>query len=939
MLSINEIKVRASEFSRNYSKATSENADKQTFYNDFFNIFGLSRKRVASFEYNVSKLGNKRGSIDLLWKGILLVEHKSKGQNLDKAYTQAIDYFEGLKEEELPIYVLVSDFSKFKLYDLETNSTEEFNLSELYNKVHLFNFMTGRTKVEFKEEPQVNIEASNLMASFFDTLAENHPNNSELELFLIRIMFCLFAEDTGIFEKGYFTDFIENKTKEDGSDLGSQINHIFQTLNTPIAKRPKIIDEELNNFEYINGKLFEGSISIFSFNSKMRENLLKCCYFDWSKISPAIFGSLFQSVTNQEKRRKLGEHYTTEKNILKTIKPLFLNELCREFNNIKTLKTNKDKSLREFQSKLAKIKILDPACGCGNFLIIAYREIRKLETEILNILSKTQLGTKEEATQSSLSKDFVSKVDVDNFYGFEIETFPAKIAEVAMWLMDHLMNLELSNILGVTYARIPLQKSANIIIANALTINWENYLNPQDCTYILGNPPFVGSKMMSTNQRNELENVTNGIKGNGTLDYVCSWYFKAAQYIQNTNIKVAFVSTNSICQGEQVGILWGSLLNRYKISINFAHQTFIWESEARAKAHVYCIIVGFSLKTNEVKEKTIFEYQNTKGEAIEYKVTNINPYLVDAENIVISSRQKPICTILQNIPEMKFGNMPLDGGHLLFSNEEKIEFIKKEVRAEKFIKPLISAREFLNGEQRWCLWLVDASPEELKAMPEVLKRVEKIKEYRLKSDRDKTRSLATTPTLFGEIRNNQENYLAIPQVSSENRVYIPIAFFGKEDICNSTCLNISNATLYHFGVLTSKMHMAWVKYVCGRLEGRFRYSKDIVYNNFPWAKLTPKQQEKIEIKAQNVLNVREKFTKSSLANLYSPLTMPAELSKAHMELDKAVDEAYSSDFKTLFSSESKRVAFLFSLYKNYLNELTNFEEKSTKNKRKNKNKA
>ena len=676
---------------------------------------------------------------------------------------------------------------------------------------------------------------------------------------------------------------------------------------------------------------------------------------------------------NPKERRNLGAHYTSETNILKLIKPLFLDDLWKEFESVNHDPTK----LTKFHYKIAQLRFLDPACGCGNFLIITYRELRLLEFSVIIALQKLN---KRIHQMEFIDITLFFKVNVDKFFGIEYEEFPARIAEVAMWLIDHQMNMYCSIETGEKLFRIPLVKSAKIVHGDALKINWNHLLNEENTIqiqakdaeiiirslihepdvrygkaqlivehynlvdeftetkpdakydYILGNPPFIGSKIMSQSQRNSVVKEFDNIQGAGVLDYVTAWYIKAAKYIQDTKIKVAFVSTNSIVQGEQTSILWGQMLNKYKIKIHFAHRTFKWSNEAKGNAAVYCVIVGFYYSPFEGCPqdgvvKRIFEYENIKGEAHELIVKNINPYLVDAKDLLITKRTTPIC----NVPKMSFGNMPLDGGHLLLSDEEKTEFLIREPNAAKFIKPLISAYEFLNGKKRWCLWLVDAVPNELKQLPEVFKRVDLVKKFRLASVRKHTLEKANYSTLFGEIRDFGESFIVVPRVSSENRKYIPMGFFDKNSIVSDTCLAIPDGTLYHFGVLMSTIHMAWVKYICGRLESRFRYSKDIVYNNYPWPENpTDKQIKAIEAAAQKVLDARLASYKNPLSALYHPLLMPPALTKAHNELDKTVDLAYRSQ---PFTSEANRMVFLFELYEKYTADLfTKEKSKGKKNK-------
>ncbi len=905
-LSWNEIKDRAVKFSKEWEDTANEEADAKPFLVEFFNVFGISSKKVATFEHKVKKLNEADGYIDLLWKGTILVEMKSRGKNLDKAYQQAKDYLHGLKQHELPKYILISDFETFRLYDQEEEKTVEFKMNELVNNVQHFGYILGYQKKSFKEQDPANIKAAELMGKIHDRLKEIGYDGHPLEVYLVRLLFCLFAEDTTIFNKQQFQDFIEQRTSEDGSDLAAKIQELFQVLNTPNDKRFKNLDEQLNDFPYVNGKLFEEVLPTASFDSKMRQALLDCCYIDWSKISPAIFGSMFQSVMNPIERRNLGAHYTSEKNILKLIKPLFLDELWNEFEAVKG---NKNK-LQEFHKKISELKFLDAAAGCGNFLVITYRELRLLEIEILRSLNKSGQGF--------LDIREIILLDVDMMYGIEYEEFPARIAEVAMWLIDHQMNMLISNEFGQYYVRLPLKKAAKIIHGDAMEIEWESLVPKDKLSYIISNPPFLGSKIMKQIQRDQIVKQFDNSEGSGVLDFVTGWYVKAAKYIQDTKIKVGFVSTNSIVQGEQTSILWGQMLNKYGIKIHFAHRTFKWSNEAKGNAAVYCVIIGFA--NFDTNNKSIFEYEDIKGEAHELKVKNINPYLIDAKDIFIGKRRKPICTV----PEISFGSMPNDGGNFLFTNEEKNDFVKQEPKSEKFFKPLISAHEFLNGHKRWCLWLKNVNPTDLKETKLVTDRVENVRKHRAESTRQATQKLAAFPTLFGEARQPQSDYVLIPRHSSENRKYIPLGFFDKDSIASDSCLFIEGAKLYHFGVLMSTMHMVWVKSICGRIKSDYRYSNELVYNNFAWAdNPSDKQIKLVEVAAQKILDVRAEFPNSSLADLYDTLTMPPALVKAHNDLDKAVDLAYRPQ---PFTSEAKRMEFLFELYEKYTADLFTTEK-------------
>jgi len=658
-LSWNEIKERSVRFSKEWENTINEIAEAKPFIEAFFDVFGITRKRVGTFEHRVKKLDDADGYIDMLWKGTILIEMKSRGKNLDKAFIQAKDYICGLKEHELPKYILVCDFHTFRLFDTEENKTIEFTINNFVNYVQHFGFIAGYQKQIYKEQDPVNIKAAELMGKLHDRLKEIGYGGHPLERYLVRILFCLFAEDTTIFDKQQFQNYILERTSEDGSDLASKIQELFQVLNTPSDKRFSNLDEQLNAFPYINGKLFEEVLPSASFDTAMRKVLLDCCYLNWSKISPAIFGSMFQCVKNPVERRNLGAHYTSEKNILKLIKPLFLDELWREFE---TLKGNKNK-LIEFHKKISALKFLDPACGCGNFLVIAYRELRLLEIEILRALNATGQGF--------LNVRDIIWLDVDMMYGIEYEEFPARISEVAMWLIDHQMNMAVSEEFGQYFIRLPLKKAANIIHGNALQLDWKEIISPSELSYILGNPPFVGKHLQNEQQKIDMDKVFHGVNGTGILDYVTAWYVKAGEYIRDTNIKVGFVSTNSIAQGEQVGILWNLLYGKYNIKIHFAHRTFKWGNEAKGNAAVHVVIIGFACY--DTNEKYLYEYENIKADALVRKVSNINPYLVESADLIITKRKNPIC----KSPQMQWGNKPVDGGNLILNNEEKAFLIKK----------------------------------------------------------------------------------------------------------------------------------------------------------------------------------------------------------------------------------------------------------------------
>ncbi|WP_026688801.1 class I SAM-dependent DNA methyltransferase [Alteribacter aurantiacus] len=901
MLSWNEIRVRAIRFAKEWQDETSENAEAKTFWDEFFNVFGISRRRTASFEKKVKTLGGKSGYIDLLWKGVLLVEHKSRGKDLERAYKQAKDYFPGLKESELPKYILVSDFENFALYDLDTDSKRIFTLEKFPQNIELFGFIAGYQQQEIKEQDPVNVEAAEKMGELHDKLKEIGYGGSDLEVYLVRLLFCLFADDTGIYEKNLFRDYIEHHTKEDGSDLAGTIELIFEVLNTPVEERLANIDETLDKFPYVNGGLFSKRLRLAYFDSEMREMLLESSALDWGRISPAIFGSLFQSVMDSEERRSLGAHYTNEENILKVINPLFLEDLWKEFKKAK----RSQKQLELFHEKIASLKFLDPACGCGNFLIIAYRELRLLEMEVIRELLRGKMV---------LKIDLWVKVNVDQFYGVEINEFATQVAQLAMWLIDHQMNMAISEEFGQYFVRLPLTTKPNIIYGNALRMDWkEDIVSPERLHFILGNPPFVGTAYMSKEQKEDITPIVKPIKAAGGLDYVTAWYIKAADFIEGTDISVAFVSTNSIVQGLQAIVLWKYLMHKKAILINFAHQTFKWSSEAKGKAAVYCVIIGFSRRSES--KKMLFTYPNVSGPATMISANNINHYLLDAPTIFIKRRRKPIC----DVKEILYGTKPADGGYYLFNLEEKEEFIKKEPNSAKYFREWVGSKELINSRKRYVLYLRNCPPGVLRKMPLVRERVEEVRKVRLASTKHATKKWADFPTQFTEDRVIEDDILAIPEVSSENRSIIPIAYFKKGTICSNKIYQLSSGDLYLFGILTSAMHNAWTKTVCGRLENRISYSSTVVYNNFIFPTENEKIRNTIEKRANDVLSIREKYEKmgSTLADLYDPIVMPVDLVKAHRSLDKAVDKAYGKSFK----NDNERVEHLFKLYLDKVNDI------------------
>jgi hypothetical protein len=905
-LSWNEIRTRAYTFINEWKDYRGkEIAETQTFWNNFFNVFGVKRRSVAVYEKSVAKLNGNTGRIDLFWPGKLLVEQKQQGRSLEEAKKQAFDYFHGLKEKEKPRYVISCDFSTFMLIDLEAKEGKDeevsFQIEELPKYIDRFYFIAGYAEeYSYADLDIASIEAAQLMAGLYEAILKINSADSRLDLFMVRLLYCLFADDTEIFRRDSFKRYLNERTHEDGSDLGLHLGKIFQVLNTPEERRGTALDEQLNIFPYINGGLFEEVCFAPDFDSATRRELLKVCSFDWSEINPSIFGSLFQDISDPVKRRTLGEHYTSNGNILKTLHPLFLDGLKEKFTKAGD---NKNK-LEALLSELSGLTFLDPACGCGNFLVVAYRELRLLELEILKKLHK--------AEKSLLPVEGLSGITVEQFYGIEIAPFPAKIAQVALWLTDHQMNLKLGQAFGRYYARIPLTQSPHITCANALRTDWGSVVNVRRLSYIVGNPPFVGSKYKSEMQQEESQVIFTNVKSAGVLDYVANWYKKAADIMRlNTGIVTAFVSTNSITQGQQVAPLWLPLLHDYKAKIHFAHRTFMWDNEAGDKAHVHCVIIGFALY--DIREKRLWDYPDIKGEGNELRVTNINPYLLAADDIIVEARKQPLehFTFIMN-----YGSAARDDVNFFFTEQEMQQFIKQEPQAKRFIRPVLGAEEFINNKKRYCLWLKLATPSELKAMPLVRKKVEAVRKFRLESKKISNNKDANTPTLFAEDRQPESDYLLIPSVSSERRTYIPIGYVNKEVIVTNACYFIPNATPYLFGVLASLMHMTWTKYVCGRLESRYRYSNTIVYNNFPFPhNPSAAAVAKVEAAAQALLTLRQGYLDNgeSYATLYDPDLMPGNLFKAHQLLDKAVDACYAGQKK--FDTELERIGFLFAEYR------------------------
>ena len=894
MKSWNEIRKAATAFAKRWKDAYDEKSQAQSFLKEFFAVFGVDAVTVATFEHRVKFSDGSQGYADCFWQGKILVEMKSRGRDLDAAFRQAMDYVRSLPDtSQTPRAIVVSDFARVRFYDLANDcALTEFGLKDLRKYVTLFGFMIGADGGGIREQDPVNRKAAEKMARLHDAMKAVGYVGHPLEVYLVRLLFCLFAEDTGIFDPDRFSRFIAQRTSIDGSDLAQQLAAVFQTLNTPPERRLANLDESLAKFPYVNGGLFAETLPIAAFSADMRKALLDCAALDWSKISPAIFGAMFQGVMDEKARHDLGAHYTSEENILKLIRPLFLDALRAEFTAICALKGNaKLARLKAFHAKLASLTFLDPACGCGNFLLIAYRELRRLEMDVIEEEMRDE-------PNRVLDISELCHVNVSQFFGIEIEPFPAEIAKTALWLMDHLCNMEVADRFGQYFARIPIKDSPHIVCANALTTDWPR------ADYIMGNPPFGGKKEQSPEQKADIAHVFGLKKASSVLDHVTAWYKKALDLMEGTKTECAFVSTNSICQGEHIPAFWNEYILPRGVHVNFAHQTFKWSNEAKRKAAVHCVIVGFSF-VNHV-DKRLFSYDTPTSKPRETVVPNINAYLYPADNALIERRDKDI-----NAPlPMSYGNVPLEWGTLMLTEEERASFIAADLRCGPLIKFCMGGDEYLNGCKRYCLWLVDTAPMLLKSLPMVAERVALCREKRLGSKDAGARKLADRPTQFRDT-NNPDTAIVIPKVSSERRKYIPLGFIGKDTIVTGTVLIIPNGTLYMLGVLSSAIHMAWMKAVGGRMKSDYQYSKDLVYNNFVWPSLTDEQKAKIEEAAQAILDVRAKYADQTLAALYDPLFMPPDLVKAHAHLDALVDKAYGLSPSC---TDSDRVAHLFKLY-------------------------
>lgn len=914
-----EQKAKAKQFAEFWKDKGYEKGESQVFWIELLQkVLGVDdATHYIRFEDQVH-IDKSTGFIDgYIESARVMIEQKSLGKDLRKSikqsdgsilnpFQQAKRYIVELPVDKHPRWIITCNFSEFLIYDMNkpNSEPEQIFLKDLPKEYYRLQFLVDTGNENLKKETEISLKTGEIVGKLYDAILKQYKNPTlektlkSLNVLCVRLVFCLYAEDTEIF--GYHEMFGNYLKKFPVNEVRKKLIELFQVLDTKPEDRDQYMEDDLASFPYVNGGLFaDENIEIPRFTNEIVDLIVNkaSAGFDWSEISPTIFGAVFESTLNPEIRRNGGMHYTSIENIHKVIDPLFLDDLKSELEDIKNIKIEKTRNskLEDFREKLSALTFLDPACGSGNFLTETYISLRRLENEALSI----------EYHGQGLLKDIVPiKVRINQFYGIEINDFAVTVAKTALWIAEHQMLHETEEIMQINLDFLPLKSYANITEGNALRIDWESVVPKNKLNYIMGNPPFVGARLMSNAQKKDVIDIFDGIKNNGNLDYVSCWYKKSADMMTGTSIRTALVSTNSITQGEQVAILWKSLFE-YGVHIDFAYRTFRWDNEASLKAHVHCVIIGFS-KSKNIINKRIFDNDRFTI------ATNINGYLIDSANICLDRRKKPIC----KVPMITKGCQPTDGGNLIIEPYDYNDFIKKEPKAKKYIKKLVGAKEYINNIERYCLWLVDVSPKELQSMPLVMDRIKKVKEMRLNSTDKATRKLADTPTQFRETYN-PDTFVIIPSTSSENRKYIPIGFLGQDTISTNANLIIQNATLYHFGVLTSNVHMAWVKTVCGRLKNDYRYSKDIVYNNFPWCNPTEKQKELIEKTAQGILDARALYPDCSLADLYDELTMPFELRKAHKQNDKAVMEAYGfkKDIK-----ENEIIIELMKMYQNLIEE-------------------
>ena len=924
-------------FAKNWKDRGYEKGDSQIFWVELLTtVFGVTDiSQFISFEDQVH-LDHTSFIDGYIEKTHVMIEQKSINKSLTAAikqsdgsmltpFEQAKRYSSELPYSKRPRWIVTSNFKSFYIYDMEKpgGDPEIILLEELEKEYYRLQFLVEEGNTNLQREMEVSIAAGDIVGLLYDALAKQYVDPTteramkSLNILCVRFVFCLYAEDAGIFGRhGMFHDYLE---EFDAKHMRKAVIELFQVLDTKLEDRDPYLEDSLSAFPYVNGGLFANeNIEIPQFTEEIRQLLLEkaSADFNWSEISPTIFGAVFESTLNPETRRSGGMHYTSIENIHKVIDPLFLDDLKNELEEIRQIpvQRTKEKKLKEFQKKLAGLRWLDPASGSGNFLTETYISIRRLENVVIKELQGGQITFGFDGSSPI-------QVSIDQFYGIEINDFAVTVAKTALWIAESQMMKETEDIVHMNLDFLPLTTNAFIVEGNALQLDWENVVPKNQLSYIMGNPPFVGYSLQSKEQKNDMLSIYVDEKGKpyktaGKIDYVAGWYFKAAQLMQNTGIRTAFVSTNSITQGEQVASVWKPLYQRFGIHIDFAHRTFIWDSEANLKAHVHCVIVGFSTVMN-AKKRVLYSSDRFQ------MVININAYLVDGPDVFVESNKKPIC----DVPEMIYGNKPTDGGFLFLTQEEKEEVTKNEPDIVKYIRKMYGATEYINNKERYCLWLVGASPAEIRKSKFITERVEGVRKFRLNSTKAATQESANTPTLFQEIRHPESEYIIIPRHSSENRRYIPFGFVSPEIIVNDAVQIIPGASLYHFGILTSNVHMAWVRAVCGRIKSDYRYSKDIVYNNFPWPTPTEQQKQKIEQTAQAVLDARSLYSDCSLADLYDELTMPPELRKAHHQNDIAVMQAYGfTKGSEAYKSEAACVAELMKRYEQLCTQQQNKKE-------------
>lgn len=903
-LSLNEIRTRCAQFVIEWRDAAGdEKQEDQQFVQGLLEAFGVNESKAALYQKRVqrSSTGNQ-GYIDALIPGVLIIEMKSKGKNLGLAEQQALDYLQHLSDAEQPQYVLSCDFVNFRLLDLKAPAgmdTIEFTLEQLPQKAENLGFLAGYQTRTFGDADQelASIKAAKIMADLYESLDGSGYGDHEASVFLVRTLFCLYADDAGVWPRDLFTEFIETRTSLDGTDLGPQLTMLFQVMNQPIDKRASTLDEMLSKFPYVNGGVFAEPLPMPSFNKKMRDQLLIACAFDWSEISPAIFGSLFQAVKSAEARRELGEHYTTETNILKTIEPLFLDELREKFDAA----GSDVNALKKLRQELALIRVFDPACGCGNFLVVSYRELRTLELKIL--LRLQELGD-----TSSIPTLYFERADlavqIDHIFGIEIEEWPARIAQTALLLAEHQANMAMEAALGKAPTVLPLETVTGIHIGNSLRMDWTEVLPASENVMIVGNPPFLGHISRTEEQTQELKDVwsRNDI---GRLDYVTGWYKKAIDYFGRLNGRFAFVSTNSITQGEPVPALFRPLFEA-GWRIRFAHQTFAWASEAPGAAAVHCVILGFDRLSGPA---TLFSYADIKSEPVPNLVDLINAYLVPAQMVFVEQRRN---VLSESLPSVSMGSMPRDGGHLLINSEDEFLKVMADPVAKKYVRPYVMGNELINGIPRWCLWLVDLDPIDISHSPELRSRLEAVRRSRLQSRAGSTREMASTPHLFGQRSKPTVPFLAIPKVFSENRLFATTAHLPESDVPGDKVYWCDDPDGFTFAIISSSMFITWQKTVGGRLESRPSFSNTVVWNNLPLPPVLTSLREQIIEAGKGVLGARELHPERSLAELYNPLAMDPVLLKAHAALDRAVDKAFGAT-RALHSNE-ERQQILFDRY-------------------------